>query len=56
MKRGVRRFVREQDRDVREMNKATGTGCEGYADYLESNPGDDADVTMEELKKLAKEE
>ena len=52
---GVQGFVKEQDEAVKAMNEGTGTGYEGYAEYLERNPGDDADVTMEELKMLLRE-
>ena len=52
---GVQEFVKEQDEAVEEMDKEGGTAYEGYADYLERNPGDDADVTMEELRMLLRE-
>ena len=49
---GVQRFIQEQDKQVKALNRELGTRYEGYLDYLEANIGDDASFTLEELKAL----
>ena len=51
---GVRRFIQEQDKQVKALNRELGTRHEGYLEYLEENIGDDASFTLEELKALLK--
>jgi len=48
----VQGFLKKQDKEIAEMNKALGTKYQGYLNYLEANIGDDASFTMEELKVL----
>ena len=50
---GVRRFIAEQDKEVKALNCELGTRYGGYLDYLEANIGDDASFTLEELKALS---
>ena len=49
---GVQRFLRRKDQAIRAMNRTLGTKYKDYLDYLEGNIGDDASVTMAELKAL----
>lgn len=39
---GVKRFLAEQDQQIRALNRELGTRYEGYLEYLEANIGDDA--------------
>ncbi|MGB6919249.1 MAG: hypothetical protein WBF96_12070 [Phycisphaerae bacterium] len=49
---GVKRFIQEQDKQVKALNRELGTRYEGYLEYLDENIGDDASFTLEELKAL----
>jgi hypothetical protein len=50
----VKNFLRKQNQAIDVMNKELGTGYKDYLDYVESNVGDDASLTMEQLEKLLK--
>ena len=50
----VQRFLAKQKRAIEALNKEIGTEYKDYFDYLEDNVGDDADLTMDELKALLK--
>ncbi len=49
---GVQSFLRKEDQIIGTMNKALRTGYRDYLDYLEKNPGDDADMTVTDLEAL----
>jgi len=51
---GVQRFIQEQDKQIKVLNRELGTRYEGYLEYLEANIGDDASFTLEELKAILK--
>ncbi len=50
----VQRFLAKQKEAMEALNKELGTRYKDYFDYLEDNVGDDADLTMDELKALLK--
>ena len=50
--RNIQRFLAEQKREIRAVNRSLGTHYRDYLDYLEGNIGDDADWSIAELKAL----
>ena len=50
----IKRFIKEQQKDINNLNKELNENYKDYLDYLESNIGDDASFTMDELKALLK--
>ena len=50
--RNIMEFIKKQNSKIDMLNKALGENYIDYFDYLESNIGDDASFTIEELKAL----
>ena len=49
---GVQSVLRKEDQAIGALDKALGTDYRNYLDYLERNPGDDADMTVADLQAL----
>ena len=48
-------FLKRQQKNIEALNKELNENYTDYLDYLESNIGDDADFTIEELNDLLKQ-
>ena len=48
----IKLFLEKQKKIIDSMNKKCGTDYTDYLDYLETNIGDDASFTMDELRAL----
>lgn len=49
---GVQNFLRKEDQAIGALNKALGSDYRDYLDYLERNPGDDAEFELPDLEAL----